>query len=69
MRVQQPKEYKKWEDFSTFSYRYKMFVDSARVPKSMQANLLLNNVDDNTLQKLAPMVEKLTDSEKADLNT
>ena len=68
MRVQQPREYKRGEDFSTFSYRYKMFVDSARVPKSMQANLLLNNVDDNTLQKLAPMVEKLTDSEKADLN-
>ena len=68
MRVQQPREYKRGEDFSTFSYRYKMFVDSARVPKSMQANLLLNNVDDNTLQKLAPMVEKLTYSEKADLN-
>lgn len=68
MRVQQPREYKKGEDFSTFCYRYKIFVDSARVPRHMQANLLLNNVDDDTLQKLAPMVEKLPDTDKSDLN-
>ena len=69
MRVQQPKEFKKGDDFSTFSYRYKIFVESACVPKNMQANLLLNNVDNETLQKLAPVVENLTDSEKEDLTT
>lgn len=68
MRIQQPKEYKKGEDFSTFSYRYKIFVASAGVPKHMQANMLLNNVDDETLQKLAPLIENLTVSEKGDLN-
>ena len=69
MRVQQPKEYKKGDDFTTFSYRYKIFVATARVPKYMLANMLLNNVDNDTLQKLAPVVEKLTDGEREDLTT
>ena len=69
MRVQQPKEYKHGEDFSTFSYRYKIYAASAGVPDNMIANLLLNNVDDTTMQKLAPVIEGLTDREKRNIDT
>ena len=67
IKLKQPKEYKNGEDFSTFGYRFKIFVESNRTDKTDYSNALLSCVDDITLQKLMPVVDALTDREKQDI--
>ena len=67
LRIKQPKEYKNGEDFSTFCYRFKIFVEANKTSKSDYSNALLSCVDDITLQKLAPVIDNLTDGERRDI--
>lgn len=67
LRIKQPKEYKNGEDFSTFCYRFKIFVEANKTSKSDYSNVLLSCVDDITLQKLMPVIENLTDCERRDI--
>ncbi len=67
IKLKQPKEYKNGEDFSTFGYRFQIFVESNKTDTSDYSNALLSCVDDITLQKLMPVVGKLTDREKRDI--
>ena len=69
LRIKQPKEYKNGEDFSTYSYRFRIFVEANRTKKSDYSNALLSCVDDITLQKLMPVIENLTDRERQDIRT
>ena len=61
MRVQQPKEYKNGKDVSTLSFRHRTFMETASVPKIMQAYLLLDSIDE-TQKKLASRVSSLRSS-------
>ena len=67
LRIKQPKEYKNGEDFSTFCYRFKIFVEANKTSNSDYSNALLSCVDDITLQKLMPVVENLTDGERRNI--
>lgn len=67
LRIKQPKEYKNGEDFSTFCYRFKIFVEANKTSKSDYSNALLSCVDDITLQKLMPVIDNLTDGERRDI--
>lgn len=67
LRIKQPKKYKNGEDFSTFCYRFKIFVEANKTSNSDYSNALLSCVDDITLQKLMPVVENLTDDERRNI--
>ena len=67
LRIKQPKEYKNGEDFSTFGYRFKIFVETNKTDRTDYSNALLSCVDDITLQKLMPVIDNLTDRERQDI--
>ena len=67
LRIKQPKEYKNGEDFSTFGYRFKIFVETNKTNRTDYSNALLSCVDDITLQKLMPVIDNLTDRERQDI--
>ena len=69
VRLKQPKEYKSGEDFSTFSYRLRIFLECNKTDSKDYVNVLLSCVDDITLQKLMPVIDNLTNSERLDLKT
>ena len=69
IKLKQPKEYKKGEDFATFGHRFQIFVESNRTDPTDYVNALLSCVDDITLQKLMPVLQCLTDDEKKNLKT
>ena len=69
IKLKQPKEYKKGEDFATFGHRFQIFVESNRTDPKDYVNALLSCVDDITLQKLMPVLQCLTDDEKKNLKT
>ena len=69
IKLKQPKEYKKGEDFALFGHRFQIFVQSNRTDPDDYSNALLSCVDDITLQKLMPVIQGLTDGEKRNLKT
>ena len=69
VRLKQPKEYKTREDFSTFCYRLRIFLECNKTNSKYYVNVLLSCVDDITLQKLMPIIDNLTNSERLDLKT
>ena len=68
LKVKQPKEYKSGDDFSTFSYRLRIFIEGNKTSRNDYINVLLSCVDDITLQKLMPIIASLSYSEKLNLN-
>ena len=69
IKLKQPKEYKKGDDFATFGHRFQIFVESNRTDPSDYVNALLSCVDDVTLQKLMPALQCLKNGEKRNLKT
>ena len=65
-RLTAPKEYKYGENFTTWSSRIKRYFRTTHISSNDAIELLLNSVDDRTLEKLAPVADKLTDKQKQD---
>ena len=63
-RIVPPKEYKHGENFSTWCSRFRRYLKIGKIDDSCVSELLLNSVDDRTLEKLEPVAEKLTSDER-----
>ena len=65
-RIPPPKQYQNGENFTTWCSRFKRYLSMGKVANSLAHEMLLNSVDDRTLEKLEPVAEKLTRAEKRD---
>ena len=65
-RMTAPKEYKHGEDFTTWCSRFRRYLRTSRIHRNDAFDLLLNNVDDRTLDKLEPVAERLGTDERRD---
>lgn len=65
-RLSAPKEYKYGNNFTNWCSRFKQYVETCRLRKEDAYGLLLNNVDDRTLDKLESAAERLTPKQKRD---
>lgn len=65
-RMTAPKEYKHGEDFTTWCSRFRRYLRTSRIHRNDAFDLLLNNVDDRTLDKLEPVAERLGNDERRD---
>jgi hypothetical protein len=62
-RMVAPKEYKHGENFTTWCSRFKRYYRASRLRRRDAFELLLNSVDDRTLEKIEPVADKLTTEE------
>jgi hypothetical protein len=65
-RIAPPKEYRHGENFSTWCSRFRRYLKIGKIDNTSVCELLLNNVDDRTLEKLEPVADKLKRVEKRD---
>ena len=65
-RFTAPKEYKHGENFTTWCSRFRRYLRASRIRRDDAFELLLNNVDDRTLEKLEPVADKLTPEQGRD---
>jgi hypothetical protein len=65
-RFTAPKEYKHGENFTTWCSRFRRYLRASRIQRDDAFELLLNHVDDRTLETLEPVADKLSSSEKRD---
>ena len=65
-RMTAPKEYKHGEDFTTWCSRFRRYLRTSRIQRDDAFDLLLNNIDDRTLDKLEPVAERLSTDERRD---
>ena len=67
-RIPPPKQYNTGDNFTTWGSRFKRYIRMSNT-KISPSELLLNSVDDTTLDKLEPVVQRLESSEREDLDT
>ena len=65
-RIVPPKEYKYGENFTTWCSRFRRYLKIGNITNSNLCEILLNNVDDRTLEKLEPVAENLKRTERRD---
>ena len=65
-RIVPPKEYKYGENFTTWCSRFRRYLKIGNITNNNLCEILLNNVDDRTLEKLEPVAENLKRSERRD---
>ena len=65
-RMTAPKEYKHGEDFTTWCSRFRRYLRASRIQRDDAFELLLNNVDDRTLDKLEPVADRMSHDERRD---
>ena len=65
-RIVPPKEYKYGDNFTTWCSRFRRYLRIGKIENTNLCEILLNNVDDRTLDKLEPIAEKLTGAERRD---
>ena len=63
-RIVPPKEYKYGENFTTWCSRFRRYLKIGNITNSNLCEILLNNVDDRTLEKLEPVAENLKRTER-----
>lgn len=65
-RMTAPKQYTYGDNFTTWSSRIKRYFRTTQIRPDQAIELLLNSVDDRTLEKLEPVADKLTDKQRSD---
>ena len=65
-RFSAPKEYKHGENFTTWCSRFRRYLRASRLERDDAFELLLNHVDDRTLETLEPVADRLTLAEGRD---
>jgi hypothetical protein len=65
-RFTAPKEYKHGDNFTIWCSRFRRYLRASRIQRDDAFELLLNHVDDRTLETLEPVADRLTTFEKRD---
>ena len=68
-RLTAPKEYVYGENFTTWSSRIRRYFLTTNISPHDAIEILLNSVDDRTLEKLEPVADRFTDKQKQDIDT